>query len=75
MDLAISQTSELRARVTKVAFMREPDAVAGGNALSFGDVEGGNVRVEPAALGVLGEVVVSLYAGQLAVDTDEELMK
>jgi hypothetical protein len=24
---------------------------------------------------VLGEVVVSLYAGQLAVDTDEELMK
>jgi hypothetical protein len=55
--------------------MRVPEAVAGGKGFSLGDVKTGGVRGSRAALGVLGAVVASLYEGQLAEETDEELMK
>jgi hypothetical protein len=54
--------------------MRSPAIVAGGNVLSLGVVGARGVVSVMAALGVLGEDV-SEYAGQLADDTDEELMK
>jgi hypothetical protein len=52
--------------------------VAGGSTFSLGVVGGsGESTVRPAwgLLGVLGAVVVSWYDGQLADETDEELMK
>jgi hypothetical protein len=55
--------------------MRLPEAVAGGNGVSFGEVRTGGVRGSRAALGVLGAVVASLRDGQLAEETDDELMK
>jgi hypothetical protein len=55
--------------------MRLPAMVAGGNVLSLGVVGARGVLSVMAALGVLGVVAVSEYAGQLADDTDEELMK
>jgi hypothetical protein len=47
--------------------------VAGGSTFSLGVVGVSGVSTVRAALGVLG--VVSWYAGQLGVETDDELMK